>query len=185
VTLVRDTRSGPPRQYITASYTSGSLRTVTFRALSIRWLRETPQRALRSGIFRHSSGGQCVGAGVWASPALDTTNGILYVGTGNPGSICSPSTPNATRYPDSILALKMSSGQLLNYDQASSRVGCGTLSLVTNGLQAPWRPFLLASTLRSSLDRDESSRNLIKCWDTDGLPCLTWLRTCQQRPTAV
>jgi outer membrane protein assembly factor BamB len=63
-------------------------------------------------------GSNCVGAGVWASPALDTTNGILYVGTGNPGSTCSPSTPNATRYPDSILALKMSNGQLLNHYQA-------------------------------------------------------------------
>jgi len=62
--------------------------------------------------------GTCVGAGVWASPALDTTNGILYVGTGNPGSTCSPSTGNATKYPDSILALNMSSGQLLNYYQA-------------------------------------------------------------------
>ncbi len=63
-------------------------------------------------------GGNCVGAGVWASPALDVANGILYVGTGNPGSTCSPSTPNASKYPDSILALRMSNGQLVNYYQA-------------------------------------------------------------------
>jgi hypothetical protein len=31
------------------------------------------------------------------------------------------------------------------------------------------------------LPRIESSRNLIKCGHTDGLPCPTWHRTCQQR----
>jgi outer membrane protein assembly factor BamB len=65
-----------------------------------------------------SGGTNCVGAGVWSSPALDTGNGIVYIGTGNPGSTCSPATGNATKYPDSILALSMSSGQLLNYYQA-------------------------------------------------------------------
>jgi polyvinyl alcohol dehydrogenase (cytochrome) len=64
------------------------------------------------------SNGNCVGAGVWTSPAIDTTNGVLYVGTGNPGSTCSPPTPNAAKYPDSILALKLINGQLLNYYQA-------------------------------------------------------------------
>ncbi|MBV9624855.1 MAG: PQQ-binding-like beta-propeller repeat protein [Acidobacteria bacterium] len=64
------------------------------------------------------STGICTGGGVWASPALDTTTKILYVGTGNPGVSCRPGTANATRYPDSILALNMSSGTLLNYYQA-------------------------------------------------------------------
>ncbi|MBV9340034.1 MAG: PQQ-binding-like beta-propeller repeat protein [Acidobacteria bacterium] len=64
------------------------------------------------------SSGICTGAGVWASPALNAANNILYVGTGNPGASCMPSTANATRYPDSMLALNMSSGTLLNYYQA-------------------------------------------------------------------
>jgi outer membrane protein assembly factor BamB len=65
-----------------------------------------------------AGGSNCVGAAVWSSPALDTANGILYVGTGNPGSTCSPPTGNAAKYPDSILALNMSTGHLLNYYQA-------------------------------------------------------------------
>jgi outer membrane protein assembly factor BamB len=62
----------------------------------------------------------CVGAGVWTSPAIDTYYGIVYVGTGNPGSTCKPSTSNAHRYPDSILALDTTSGALLNYVQVIS-----------------------------------------------------------------
>ncbi|HEV2350256.1 MAG TPA: PQQ-binding-like beta-propeller repeat protein [Terriglobia bacterium] len=62
--------------------------------------------------------GTCVGGGVWASPAIDRNNNVLYVGTGNPGSTCTPSTQNATQYPDSILALNASTGGLLNYFQA-------------------------------------------------------------------
>jgi outer membrane protein assembly factor BamB len=61
--------------------------------------------------------GNCVGAAVWSSPAIDTSTGILYIGTGNPGSSCTPSTPNATRYPDSIVAVKASTGQILNWFQ--------------------------------------------------------------------
>jgi outer membrane protein assembly factor BamB len=64
--------------------------------------------------------GTCVGAGVWSSPAIDTSNNVVYVGTGNPGSTCSPATANATRYPDSILQLNASTGQLLGFFQAIS-----------------------------------------------------------------
>jgi outer membrane protein assembly factor BamB len=60
------------------------------------------------------STGNCVGAAVWSSPAIDTSTGILYIGTGNPGTTCKPSTPNATRYPDSILAIRASTGAILN-----------------------------------------------------------------------
>jgi outer membrane protein assembly factor BamB len=61
--------------------------------------------------------GNCTGAGVWSSPAIDTSTGIVYIGTGNPGSTCKPSTPNATRYPDSILAINASTGKILNFVQ--------------------------------------------------------------------
>ena len=60
-------------------------------------------------------GTNCVGAGVWSSPAIYSH---LVVGTGNPGSTCSPSTPNAAHYPDSILALNLSTGALVSSYQA-------------------------------------------------------------------
>jgi|HubBroStandDraft_3_1064219.scaffolds.fasta_scaffold09208_3 polyvinyl alcohol dehydrogenase (cytochrome) len=60
----------------------------------------------------------CVGAGVWSSPAVDEAAGVVYVGTGNPGSTCTPSTPNAAKWPDSILALRASDGTLLSFFQA-------------------------------------------------------------------
>jgi len=63
-------------------------------------------------------GGTCVGGSVWSSVAVDSTNGIIYAGTGNPGSTCAPPTQNAGLYPDSILALKGTTGALLNYYQA-------------------------------------------------------------------
>lgn len=63
------------------------------------------------------SNGQCVGAAVWSSPAIDSS-GNVYVGTGNPGSTCSPPTPNAARYPDSMLELNGSNGQLIAWFQA-------------------------------------------------------------------
>jgi len=64
--------------------------------------------------------GTCVGATVWSSPAYDPSTNILYITTGNPGSSCSPSTANATRYPDSILALNANTGQLINYRQVNA-----------------------------------------------------------------
>ena len=63
-------------------------------------------------------GGICVGGSVWSSVAIDDANGIVYAGTGNPGSTCTPPTQNAGLYPDSILALNASTGKLLNYFQA-------------------------------------------------------------------
>ncbi len=64
--------------------------------------------------------GTCVGAGIWSSAALDTAAGILYISTGNPGSTCVPATANATQYPDSVLALNMSTGALVGYKQVIS-----------------------------------------------------------------
>ncbi len=64
--------------------------------------------------------GTCTGAGVWTSAAVDTANGIVYFGTGNPGASCSPSTANATQYPDSILALRANGLTLVNYFKAVS-----------------------------------------------------------------
>lgn len=60
----------------------------------------------------------CLGGGVWASPAVDTTQDppIVYVGTGN---ICSPPPPNATGFWNSILALNGETGQLINYYQSA------------------------------------------------------------------
>src|SRR5580704_1523482 len=62
--------------------------------------------------------GVCVGGSVWSSVAIDDVNGIVYAGTGNPGSTCAPPSQNAGLYPDSILAFNAASGTLLNYFQA-------------------------------------------------------------------
>lgn len=61
--------------------------------------------------------GVCLGAGVWSSPAIDTQFGILYVGTGNSGKGCAPATENATNYPDGVLALDLSTGQVKSFFQ--------------------------------------------------------------------
>ena len=63
--------------------------------------------------------GTCTGAGVWASPALDAQFGSLYIGTSNPGSSCTPSTANATLYPDSVVALNPITGKVQSYYQAT------------------------------------------------------------------
>lgn len=65
-------------------------------------------------------GGNCVGAAVWSSPALDVRFGTVYVGTGNPGETCVPPTADATKYPDGILGLDLSTGQLKSYFAAPS-----------------------------------------------------------------
>jgi len=62
--------------------------------------------------------GTCVGGAVWSSVAIDDTNGIVYVGTGNPGASCTPPTQNASLYPDSVLAMAADSGTLVNYYNA-------------------------------------------------------------------
>jgi glucose dehydrogenase len=63
-------------------------------------------------------GGTCVGGSIWSSLAIDDVNGIVYAGTANPGSTCTPPTQNAGLYPDTVLALNANTGQLLNYFQA-------------------------------------------------------------------
>ena len=63
-------------------------------------------------------GGGCTGSSVWSSLAVDDVNGIVFAGTGNPGSTCTPPTQNAGLYPDSVLAINANTGQLLNYFQA-------------------------------------------------------------------
>lgn len=60
-------------------------------------------------------GGTCLGGAVSSSLAIDSTNGIVYAGTGGPGANCTPPTQNATLYPDAVLALNTSTGTLLNY----------------------------------------------------------------------
>lgn len=57
----------------------------------------------------------CLGAGVWSSPAIDVEFGTLFIGTGNAGRGCSPSTDNAAKYPDGILALDLPTGQLKSF----------------------------------------------------------------------
>src|SRR5580658_3985643 len=59
--------------------------------------------------------GTCLGGAVSSSLAIDSTNGIVYAGTGGPGAECTPPTQNATLYPDAVLALNASTGTLLNY----------------------------------------------------------------------
>lgn len=62
--------------------------------------------------------GTCLGAAVWSSPAIDTTFKTLYVGTGNAGLGCVPSTSNATNYPDGVIALNTSTGAFKSFFQA-------------------------------------------------------------------
>jgi len=63
-------------------------------------------------------GGGCLGGAIWSSLAVDDVNGIVFAGTGNPGSTCTPPSQNAGLYPDSVLAINANTGQLLNYFQA-------------------------------------------------------------------
>ncbi len=62
--------------------------------------------------------GTCLGAAIWSSPAIDTTFNTLYIGTGNAGLGCVPSTPNATDYPDGVIALNTSTGAFKSFYQA-------------------------------------------------------------------
>jgi len=62
--------------------------------------------------------GTCLGGAVPSSLAIDSTNGIIYAGTGGPGAKCTPPTENATLYPDAVLALNASTGTLINYYRA-------------------------------------------------------------------
>jgi outer membrane protein assembly factor BamB len=64
--------------------------------------------------------GTCLGGAVSSSLAIDSTNGIVYAGTGDAGAQCTPPTQNATHYPDAVLALNASTGTLLNYYLAAA-----------------------------------------------------------------
>jgi outer membrane protein assembly factor BamB len=62
------------------------------------------------------------GVGIWASPAVDISvnPALVYIGTGNPGNGCSPpvsTTPNFS-YPDGIVALDSTNGNLKSYAPA-------------------------------------------------------------------
>jgi outer membrane protein assembly factor BamB len=63
------------------------------------------------------SSGTCLGAGIWSSPAIDEQFGTLWIGTGNAGAGCVPSTAQATRYPDGILAIDSTTGSLKGFYQ--------------------------------------------------------------------
>lgn len=76
--------------------------------------------------------GTCLGGAVSSSLAIDTTNGIVYAGTGGPGAKCTPATQNATLYPDAVLALNASTGTLLNYYLADGDFGSSPI-LHTSG----------------------------------------------------
>jgi len=58
------------------------------------------------------------GGTVYMPPTIDTSTGIVYVGTGNPApAIVGTKRPGANLYTDSILALRASTGQLVWYHQ--------------------------------------------------------------------
>jgi alcohol dehydrogenase (cytochrome c) len=58
------------------------------------------------------------GGTVYMPPTIDTSTGIVYVGTGNPApAIVGTKRPGANLYTDSILALRATSGQLVWYHQ--------------------------------------------------------------------
>ena len=87
------------------------------------------------------SGTNCVGAAVWSSAAIDTMNDIVFFGTGNPGSNCHPSTRNATRYPDSIIALKGSPPTLTNFQAIANDIhdlDFGSTPVLTNTATQKW-----------------------------------------------
>jgi len=58
------------------------------------------------------------GGTVYMPPTIDTSTGIVYVGTGNPApAIVGTKRPGANLYTDSILALRATTGQLVWYHQ--------------------------------------------------------------------
>jgi alcohol dehydrogenase (cytochrome c) len=58
------------------------------------------------------------GGTVYMPPTIDTSTGIVYVGTGNPApAIVGTARPGPDLYTDSILALRASTGQLVWYHQ--------------------------------------------------------------------
>jgi alcohol dehydrogenase (cytochrome c) len=58
------------------------------------------------------------GGTVYMPPTIDTSTGIVYVGTGNPApAIVGTKRPGPDLYTDSILALRASTGQLVWYHQ--------------------------------------------------------------------
>ena len=87
--------------------------------------------------------GTCVGAGIWSSAALDVPTNLLYISTGNPGSTCTPATANAGKYPDSVLALDMSTGAIVGFfnaianDRADEDFGSSPI-LLTTGSTTQW-----------------------------------------------
>lgn len=96
--------------------------------------------------------GTCVGAGIWSSAALDVPANVLYISTGNPGSTCTPASANAGKYPDSVLALDMSTGAIVGFfnaianDNADDDFGSSPILLITGsttqcvgtGAQSRW-----------------------------------------------
>jgi outer membrane protein assembly factor BamB len=56
------------------------------------------------------------GAGVWTSPAIDLTNSVVFVGTGNAGGRCS--APSLVPLADSIVAVNLTTGKVSNSFQA-------------------------------------------------------------------
>jgi outer membrane protein assembly factor BamB len=64
--------------------------------------------------------GNCVGVGIWSSPAIDTQFGTMFIGTGNAGNSCIPGTPKAAQdYSDGILGLNLGSGTLKSFYQTN------------------------------------------------------------------
>ena len=61
------------------------------------------------------------GAAVWAWPAIDTENNVLFFGTGNPSPDLNGATrPGPNLYANSVVALNISTGKMLWYYQLTS-----------------------------------------------------------------
>lgn len=68
------------------------------------------------------AGMSCSGAGVWATPTVDSRFGTLFVGTGNGNATCTGTNlpiAIADRYPDTLLALDLTTGRLKSYYQVT------------------------------------------------------------------
>lgn len=86
--------------------------------------------AIRHTLYTAPSG--CTGAGVWGSPALDTSTGDIYFGTGNGSTTCTEPLSVAVIQASSSLSL-LSSWQIPSADHGPDSDFGSTPTLFTSG----------------------------------------------------
>lgn len=88
-----------------------------------------------TGVIRHTlytAPSGCTGAGVWGSPALDTSTGDIYFDTGNSSTLCTEPLSVAVIQTDSSLSL-LSSWQIPSADHGPDSDFGATPTLFTSG----------------------------------------------------